>query len=77
MEAWLGFAGFVLEAGAIVVAVVWFVSKMQGQAKVLDQTVRNLATSVRDLSSAVNRLDDKLDSHSERLARLEAYNEKG
>lgn len=67
IEVWmlvLTLIGVVLVAAGMVAGGVWAVARISG-------ALDSLTEKVGDLSASVKELDDKMDSHSERLAVLE------
>lgn len=57
----------ILTAGTTIASVAWLASK-------LNASVLTLSHSIEHLAKVVDKLDDKVDNHSERLATLEATN---
>jgi hypothetical protein len=55
----------IIEVGMAAAGAIWIVANIKG-------TTGSLAASINRLTDAVDRLDEKLDGHAERLASLEA-----
>lgn len=74
MEAWMlaiAVLGLVLTAGGLLAAGVWCVGRITGSVDALGGKVDGLGNQVHDLALSVRELDNKLDGHAERIARLE------
>ncbi len=67
--------GLFVHVLSVIVGLVWAVSRIRSSADVAVTSIRasvdGLSHSVKRLESAVFRLDTKVQSHSERLARIE------
>ena len=63
-----------LEVLTLAVGAVWAVTRIKATTEVLSETMRNLRASIENLDLLVERLDDKVDNHGERLAVLETQN---
>lgn len=64
-------SGVLLIAGGMTVSGVWAVARISGSVDRLGDKVDNLDQGVQGLSDSVNKLDGRLDDHSERIAALE------
>lgn len=74
MEVWafvVGIISVLLAAAGLLAAGVWCVSRITASVDKLGEKVDGLGKRVGDLAVSVHDLDDKLDSHAERIARLE------
>lgn len=63
--------GVLLTGGGMVAAAVWCVGKITGSVDSLSIKVDGLGDHVENLTTSVRELDNKLDGHADRLARLE------
>lgn len=88
MDVWmlvLTVLSLILVAGGMLAAGIWTITRIQlsiersvarvaGSIDKLSSKVDGLGQQVDGLTTSVNTLDNKLDSHSERITRLEAQN---
>ena len=65
MNEFISVIAILLTGGSTVASVAWLVSK-------LNTSVLGLSKSIEHLAKVVDKLDDKVDEHGERLASLEA-----
>ena len=75
MELWVAIAGLAANALALIVMGVWVIGKINAQAAVLAEAINNLNTTLVELRKWVGQIDEKVDSHGERLATVEAKQE--
>ena len=55
----------------MIVGLVWAISKIQTTTAVLTQTIGSLDRTITKLEKAIERVEDKLIEHGERIAALE------
>ena len=55
----------------MIVGLVWAISKIQTTTAVLTQTIGSLDRTITKLEKAIERVEDKLIDHGERIAALE------
>ena len=55
----------------MIVGLVWAISKIQTTTVVLTQTIGSLDRTITKLEKAIERVEDKLIDHGERIAALE------
>ena len=64
-----------LQAIVMIVGGIWFVAKVNTRSEQhfarFDATIDHLATTVKEVGRVVDKLDDKLDEHGQRLAVVE------
>jgi predicted PurR-regulated permease PerM len=72
---WVALVGLGLNLIVLIVGVVWVIGKINTQAAVLAEAVNNLNTTLLSLKKWVGKIDEKVDSHGERLATVEAKQE--
>ena len=70
-------ASILLQAGVILTAAVWAVSKIVRQSAVMNESIRHLSENVGRLSKTVDRVDKRLDTHERRIIRLEEQGNHG
>ena len=64
-----------LEVVIVAAGAVWAVGRIKTTTEVLSETMRHLRLAIENLDSLVERLDEKVDDHGERLAVLESSNQ--
>lgn len=64
--------GVLLVIGGMIATAVWAVGQIKGESLAFRVQLAGLSSEVRQLSKSVSKLDDKLDDHSVRIARIEA-----
>ena len=72
MEIWVGIAALLVNLIVLIVGVVWVIGKITAQSAANTEAVNNLNTTLVELRKWVGQIDDKVDSHGERLATVEA-----
>jgi len=66
------FVALVIELVTVMIAAVWAVSKIKTTTEVLSETMKHLRSSIEKLDLLVERIDEKVDAHGERIAALES-----
>jgi len=72
MEIWVAIAALVLNMIVLIVGTVWVISKITAQSTANTLALENLNTTLVELRKWVGQIDEKVDSHGERLATIEA-----
>ena len=72
MEIWVAIAALVLNMIVLIVGTVWVISKITAQSTANTLALENLNTTLVELRKWVGQIDEKVDSHGERLATVEA-----
>lgn len=65
-------AGFILQAGGLIVLATRALGKMELQTGMLSSSIDTLSKSVDRLEKVLEALDHKVDVHGERIAGIEA-----
>lgn len=72
MEIWVAIAALIVNMIVLIVGTVWVISKITAQSAANTEAVNNLNTTLVELRKWVGQIDEKVDSHGERLATVEA-----
>lgn len=68
--------GLLLQFVGLIVAAVWVVGKIQGTTEKLGQAIEHLAANLEALTKWTSRVDKTVDAHGERLATVEAIQQR-
>lgn len=66
----ISIVGLMLTAGSMLIGGVWIVSKVQS-------TTENLSSAINKLDDTLQTIDDRQRDHADRITRLEAHNGSG